>query len=129
MSAGYYSWKSRRARLIEEAERLGVSSVGSNNQIANRVHDVRQEALDRALPCRECGGEGGREDRFRCDSCVARRRREVAAERERHVREREARLAVKEARAKLSSTQRWVVEHDDFSSVSELRLAALGEVE
>lgn len=129
MSDGHYSYRHKRQRLEAEAEALGVPVKGSTNALSAAVYHAKQEPIDRARPCRECGAEGEREDRFKCDECVAKYQRDLDLFVDQCERQRQARQEVKQARAKLSPAQRWLTENDDLTTARELRLAALGEVD
>jgi len=129
VSEGHYSYRFDRQRLVREAEALGVSVEGGRAAIADRVADAKQELIDRAGPCRGCGASGVREQRFKCDGCAARYRRELEALCEESRDRARLRRETEVARYGLSMVQRWSVEHDEFSSPEELRRAALGEVE
>jgi len=129
VSEGYYEWKLERERLIKEANALGVSVEGNNATIGFAVRDAKQEPIDRAKPCQECGSEGERKGRFKCDVCVEKTRREWAELVEDSRRRAGLRREVEVARLALSPVKRWAVEFDEFSSPEELRRAALGEVE
>lgn len=48
MSEGYYSWKSRRAKLVRECEELGLPTDGSNNRLAAEIHHAKNPPV--AIP-------------------------------------------------------------------------------
>lgn len=89
MSEGYYAHKARRARLVEEAEELGVSVEGSNNQLAAAIaaakRPVRQPVDDTARVVRN-----GREGRQAAARLVARSSRGGFADPDGYANEREA---------------------------------------
>lgn len=72
MSDGYYAHKARRARLVEEAEALGVPVEGSNNQLASAVSAAKREPIRRELDDTDRVARNGREGRVAAAALVAR---------------------------------------------------------
>ena len=73
MSEGYYSHKARRARLVEEAETLGISTDQlSNNQLASAISAAKHEPIRRELDDAERVMRNGREGRVAAAALVAR---------------------------------------------------------
>ena len=73
MSEGYYSHKARRARLVEEAEALGISTDQlGNNQLASAISAAKREPVRQEPDDSERVMRNGREGRVAAAALVAR---------------------------------------------------------
>ena len=73
MSEGYYSHKARRARLVEEAEALGISTDQlGNNQLASAISAARHEPIRREVDDADRVARNGHAGRVAAARLVAR---------------------------------------------------------
>lgn len=73
MSEGYYTHKARRARLVEEAEALGISTDQlGNNQLASAISAARHEPIRREVDDADRVARNGHAGRVAAAALVAR---------------------------------------------------------